>query len=266
MELVHCGICWIFFCYWSILPLLFIVTSHAWSYDFPALLSNETIPEGYATRAYKRPISQTRLLFVENGMNPIQNHITTNSKQSIRNHIHMSRNILYIDICSMCWPSRQVFDNGTPFKIPLARTNGDFKLLYHTVNIFWDSGGRWIELEVNQCVTTQRHGPVYFDGRSEYFMMTSSNGNIFRVTGHLCGKFTGPRWISRTKASDAELWCFLWFNKRLSKQPWGWWFETPAWSLWRHRNVSILATLLQDFVALIQHIFGHNGRVRKYLP
>ena len=72
-----------------------------------------------------------------------------------------------------------------------------------------------------------------------HVMMTSSNGNIFRVTGHLCGKFTGPRWISRTKASDAELWCFfdLHLNKRLSKQPWGWWFETPEWSLWRHRNV-----------------------------
>ena len=41
-------------------------------------------------------------------------------------------------------------------------------------------------------------------------MMTSSNGNIFRVTDHLCGEFTGPRWIPRTKASDAELWCFLW--------------------------------------------------------
>ena len=27
-------------------------------------------------------------------------------------------------------------------------------------------------------------------------------------------------------------------NKRLSKQPWGWWFETPSWSLWRHFNVS----------------------------
>ena len=25
-------------------------------------------------------------------------------------------------------------------------------------------------------------------------------------------------------------------NKRLSKQPRGWWFETPSWSLWRHRN------------------------------
>ena len=28
---------------------------------------------------------------------------------------------------------------------------------------------------------------------------------IFRVTGHLCGEFTGPRWIPRTKARDAEL-------------------------------------------------------------
>ena len=41
-------------------------------------------------------------------------------------------------------------------------------------------------------------------------MMTSSNGNIFRVTGHLCGEFSGPLWIPRTKARDAELWCFLW--------------------------------------------------------
>ena len=30
---------------------------------------------------------------------------------------------------------------------------------------------------------------IYMDPR----MMTSSNGNIFRVTGHLCGEFTGPR-------------------------------------------------------------------------
>ena len=25
-------------------------------------------------------------------------------------------------------------------------------------------------------------------------------------------------------------------NKRLSKQSWGWWFETPLCPLWRHRN------------------------------
>ena len=29
--------------------------------------------------------------------------------------------------------------------------------------------------------------------------MTSSNGNIFRVTGHLCGELTGPRWIPSNK-------------------------------------------------------------------
>ena len=41
-------------------------------------------------------------------------------------------------------------------------------------------------------------------------MMTSSNGNIFRVAGPLCGKFIARRWIPHTKASEAELWCFLW--------------------------------------------------------
>ena len=45
---------------------------------------------------------------------------------------------------------------------------------------------------------------------------------------------------SRTKASDAR--SFVVFfdlhpNKRLSKQWWGCWFETPSCPLWRHRNV-----------------------------
>ena len=44
--------------------------------------------------------------------------------------------------------------------------------------------------------------------------------------------------IPPTKASDAELWCFLWsvLNKRLSKQSRRRWFDTPSRSLWRHRN------------------------------
>ena len=44
----------------------------------------------------------------------------------------------------------------------------------------------------------------------ETCMMTSSNGNIFHITGPLWAEFTGHRWIPLTKASDAELWCFLW--------------------------------------------------------
>ena len=45
---------------------------------------------------------------------------------------------------------------------------------------------------------------------TQNFMMTSSHGSIFRVTGPLCGEFTGHRWIPLTKASDVELGCFLW--------------------------------------------------------
>ena len=69
-------------------------------------------------------------------------------------------------------------------------------------------------------------------------MITSSNENIFRGTGPLCGEFTGLWWIPSTKASDAELWCFLDLHliERLSKHSRGWWFETLSRPLWRHCN------------------------------
>ena len=35
----------------------------------------------------------------------------------------------------------------------------------------------------------------------------------------------------------------LCLNKRLSKQSWGWWFETPLCSLWRHCNVTSTHTI-----------------------
>ena len=68
--------------------------------------------------------------------------------------------------------------------------------------------------------------------------MTSSIRNIFRVTGHLCGEFTGPRWISRTRpvTRSFDVFFYLCLNKRLSKQSWGLWFETLSRSSWRHRN------------------------------
>ena len=68
------------------------------------------------------------------------------------------------------------------------------------VTFWWrhhdDSNTLYYFWEIKQCITV--------------VMMTSSNGNIFRVTDPLCGKFTGHLWILLTKASDAKLWCFLW--------------------------------------------------------
>ena len=78
-------------------------------------------------------------------------------------------------------------------------------------------------------------------------MMTSSNGNIFRVTGHLCGEFTGPRWIPPTKASDAELSCFLW------SVPWinSWVNNREAGDLRRHcahYGVVVIRWVLSSYV------------------
>ena len=68
--------------------------------------------------------------------------------------------------------------------------------------------------------------------------MTSSNGNIFRVTGHLCGEFTGSREFptQRPVTRSFDVYFDLRPNKRLSKHSWGRWFETLSHSLWRHRN------------------------------
>ena len=67
-----------------------------------------------------------------------------------------------------------------------------------------------------------------------YVMMTSSNGNIFRVTGDLCGEFTGP--TQRPVTWSFDVFFDLRLNKRLSKQSWDWWFETLSCPLWRHCN------------------------------
>ena len=45
-------------------------------------------------------------------------------------------------------------------------------------------------------------------------------------------EFTGPRWITRTKASGFDVFFDLRPNKRLSKQSGGWWFETLSRSLY----------------------------------
>ena len=90
-------------------------------------------------------------------------------------------------------------------------------------------------------------------GLLDAFMKTSSNWNIFRVTGPLweesigavCGESTGDRWIPHTKASDSELKC-LHLNKRLSKQSRRRWFETPSRSLWRQGDVVVKSATFQQ--------------------
>ena len=56
---------------------------------------------------------------------------------------------------------------------------------------------------------------------SDDSMMTSSNGNIFRVTGHLRRQFTGEFPSQRPVTQSFDIFYDLRLNKRLSKQSWG---------------------------------------------
>ena len=69
-------------------------------------------------------------------------------------------------------------------------------------------------------------------------MMASSNWNIFRVAGPLCGEFTSHRSIPLTKASDAGLWYYLSYvsEQTVEQKSRRWLVETPSRPLWRYCN------------------------------
>ena len=67
-----------------------------------------------------------------------------------------------------------------------------------------------------------------------FTMMTSSSGNIFRVTDHLREEFTSPGEFpaQRPVKRSFDVFFDLRLNKRLSKQSWGWWLVAkwhPQW-------------------------------------
>ena len=101
--------------------------------------------------------------------------------------------------------------------------------------------------------TTPRGMPFHMHS----VIRTSSNGNIFRVTGPLCGEFTGHRWIPLTKASDVELWCFLWSAHWIN----GWVNNREAGDLRRHRahcDAIVMVTMIKiclRILGTIQNIY-----------
>ena len=96
--------------------------------------------------------------------------------------------------------------------------------------------------------------------------MTSSNENIFRITGPLCGEFTGHWWnpTQRPVTRSFDGFFYLHLNKRLSKQSWGWWFETLSHSLWRHRNemLFIIAVFWSESNNHLSQLLFANGIVK----
>ena len=84
---------------------------------------------------------------------------------------------------------------------------------------------------------------------TEISMMTSSNGNIFHVTGHLSGEFNRHRWIPRPhKGQWRGALMFSLICARIN----GWVNNREAGDLRRHRahcDVTIMLSLVHDVMA-----------------
>ena len=79
-------------------------------------------------------------------------------------------------------------------------------------------------------------------------------GNISRVTGPLWGESTGHRWIPLTKASDAELSCFLWSAPEQTLEQ----TIMMSRSLWCHSNVCLADKSFHNVN------FGKDVRIKCY--
>ena len=130
---------------------------------------------------------------------------------------------------------RATFSNSALVKITLAGNcshDGPRWILYQflfnqndrlSIQMFLNVFVPWVQQTINNIF--QMMVGIH-QTTNHYSMMTSSNGTIFRVTCHLCGEFTGL----------SLMFFHLHLNKWLSKQSWGWWFETLLRPLWRHCN------------------------------
>ena len=92
-------------------------------------------------------------------------------------------------------------------------------------------------------------------------MVPSSNGIIFRVTGLLCGEFTGHRWTPCTKASDTELWCFIWFASWIN----GWVNNRGTGDLIRKALIMTVIVMIKTYLMfLVLVCMNDNGHLVVY--
>ena len=100
--------------------------------------------------------------------------------------------------------------------------------------------------------------------RDNHFnMMTSPNGNIFRVTGPLCwnspltgAPVTGEMPSQRPVRRSFDVFFDLCLNKQVSEQSRRWWFETPSRPLWSHCNEMISMV----YKSICKYIWTSRGR------
>ena len=113
----------------------------------------------------------------------------------------------------------------------------------------------WANSWANNRVTCEmRRHRAYYD----LTMMIHRKPVVSRTKGQRCRSCTHDihrsRWIptQRPVTRSFDVFCDLRLNKRLSKQLWGWWFETPSWSLWRHCNENKSVCIINGILCIFQ--------------
>ena len=125
---------------------------------------------------------------------------------------------------------------GSLFNITKERTNVPRYVLVWAE----PTGGRWI-MPTHRASTVQNVPISWWRHQMETFsaLLAICAGN-----SPVPGEFPAQRPVTRS----FDVFFDLRLNKRLSKQSWGWWFETLPGPLWRHSNVVTSSRRVWDTV------------------
>ena len=113
------------------------------------------------------------------------------------------------------------------------------------------------------CFSEELHPNFGFIARAKWSWWRHQMETFSALLAFCAGNspVTGEIPALRPVTQSFDVFCDLRLNKRLSKQSWGWWFEIPLRSLWRHSNVSCL-----DFtstpIMIIQSIQRWGGELK----
>ena len=109
----------------------------------------------------------------------------------------------------------------------------------------WPYGPRFVSAHVVEIVSNKRLYQHLVSNTSALHAWWRHQMETFSALLASCagnspvtGEFPAQRPVTRS----CDVFFDLRLNKRLSKQSWGWWFDTPSHPLWRHCNETILST------------------------
>ena len=112
---------------------------------------------------------------------------------------------------------------------------------YFYLCIWWSTLRNTEIVKMNYSIT---HGMASYWPWLNYLMMTSSNGNILRITGHLCWEFTGSphkgQWRGALMFSLICVWINGWVNNREARDLRCYRGGGGGLWLWCHSNGNIM--------------------------